>query len=79
MKTCQFCKCGLELIPKPVPGAIHYPRRLECPACGWDFKYGQSYLAEGDEHDRPNDYLTEVASPADRVFDDENEVVDAVY
>ena len=32
-KRCE--KCGAALILKPVPGAKHFPRRLECPTHGW--------------------------------------------
>jgi hypothetical protein len=28
-------KCGARLIAKPVPGAMQFPRRLECPEHGW--------------------------------------------
>jgi hypothetical protein len=28
-------KCGVELVAKPVPGAKHFPQRLECPEHGW--------------------------------------------
>jgi hypothetical protein len=31
--TCP--KCGKALVLKPVPGAIQFPRRLECPEHGW--------------------------------------------
>lgn len=28
-------KCNAPLVPKPVPGAVKYPQRLECPVHGW--------------------------------------------
>jgi hypothetical protein len=28
-------KCGAELVLKPVPGAVKFPQRLECPEHGW--------------------------------------------
>jgi hypothetical protein len=28
-------KCNAKLVPKPVPGAIRFPQRLECPEHGW--------------------------------------------
>jgi hypothetical protein len=32
----QTClKCGAMLVLKPVPGAKHFPLRLECPEHGW--------------------------------------------
>jgi hypothetical protein len=31
--ACLVCSSTLE--PKPVPGAIHFPRRLECPQHGY--------------------------------------------
>jgi hypothetical protein len=35
-KTLMTCpKCNAPLIPKPVPGALKYPQRLECPVHGW--------------------------------------------
>jgi len=33
MVTCPHC--GTLLQPKPVPGAVHFPRRLECPLHGY--------------------------------------------
>ncbi len=32
-QTCP--KCGAILVLKPVPGAKHFPLRLECPEHGW--------------------------------------------
>src|SRR5208283_4141246 len=31
--TCP--KCNAPLVPKPVPGALKFPQRLECPVHGW--------------------------------------------
>ena len=28
-------KCGATLVLRPVPGAIEFPLRLECPEHGW--------------------------------------------
>jgi hypothetical protein len=28
-------KCGAPLVLKPLPGAKHFPLRLECPEHGW--------------------------------------------
>jgi hypothetical protein len=28
-------KCGATLVLRPVPGAIKFPLRLECPEHGW--------------------------------------------
>jgi hypothetical protein len=33
LMTCP--KCNAPLVPKPVPGALKYPQRLECPVHGW--------------------------------------------
>jgi hypothetical protein len=35
-KTLPTCpKCGAALVLKPVPGALKFPQRLECPEHGW--------------------------------------------
>ena len=31
--TCP--KCNAPLVVKPVPGALKFPQRLECPVHGW--------------------------------------------
>jgi hypothetical protein len=31
--TCP--KCNAPLVLKPVPGALKFPQRLECPVHGW--------------------------------------------
>lgn len=64
MKTCA---CGLELVPEPVPGAVRYPRRLSCPACGYDANRPNK-MQEGEATETPNDYVREVASPADVIY-----------
>jgi hypothetical protein len=33
LMTCP--KCNAPLIVKPVPGALKFPQRLECPVHGW--------------------------------------------
>src|SRR5580704_12311440 len=33
LMTCP--KCNAPLVPKPVPGALKFPQRLECPVHGW--------------------------------------------
>lgn len=73
---CSFCKT--ELIPEPVPGAAHYPRRLVCPLHGYPRENPKSWIA-GTETEKPNDYLTEVASPADLIVNDEWEIVDSLF
>jgi ssDNA-binding Zn-finger/Zn-ribbon topoisomerase 1 len=36
MALCPHCpKCGVELVLKPVPGAVKFPQRLECPEHGY--------------------------------------------
>ena len=33
--TTQCSECGVEMQPRPVPGATRFPRRLECPTHGY--------------------------------------------
>lgn len=72
------CKCGLEMILEPVPGAVQFPKRLSCPSHGYP-KERSTFLVAGTEQDKPNDYLTELASPADIIMEDEGDVVDSRY
>lgn len=58
--------CVLDL--RAVPGAIFFPRRFECPDHGYYLESrGKVVIPGSPEFDKPNDYTTEVASPADLV------------
>lgn len=54
--------CVLSLCP--VPGALRYPRRSLCEQHGYP-KENNKMAGGKPDQDRPNDYATEVASPAD--------------
>lgn len=51
------CYCGEELQPRPVPGALHYPKRLECPLHGYmqEKRSGFEVSPEA-EAEKPNRY-----------------------
>ena len=55
--------CVLSL--RPVPGALRYPRRSQCEQHGYAGERRSSLKTESSEADKPNHYLTEIASPAD--------------
>jgi len=56
-------KCELQL--RPVPGAIAWPRRLECVTHGYPGEKSQPSLSSVPEQEKRNNYIEEVASPAD--------------
>lgn len=60
-------ECGeaCELTLKPVPGAENWPRRLECRAHGYPAERRSSLVVGAFEHEKPNDYVSEIAAPAD--------------
>lgn len=57
--------CGLVL--RPVSGAAKWPRRIECPVHGYPAEKKSQLLVTGPDSDKPNDYISEIASPADLV------------
>lgn len=59
------CKEDCELILNPVPGAKSWPRRLVCERHGYPGEQAQPTLAAHPEAESPNDYVREIASPAD--------------
>lgn len=67
-KCTDFCILRLQ----PVPGASTFPRRLECPEHGYVHERRAELTALASDSDKPNDYVTEVASPADLVEIGEN-------
>lgn len=60
-------ECGeaCELTLKPVPGANLWPRRLECRAHGFPQERRTNTIAASPEREKPNDYVSEIAAPAD--------------
>jgi len=60
------CTDQCELKIEPVPGAKHYPRRTICPIHGWPREARSGFTSQSElDRDRPNDYVSEIASPAD--------------
>lgn len=76
MKTCE---CGQELQLQPVPGSVSFPRRLVCEIHGYNFKYPKTTIPDDLDFDKPNDYLTELCSPADLIFASPEEDPDSRY
>ena len=56
----EHCTFTLE----PVPGANQWPRRLSCKQHGYP-RERTTFTVGAPEPEKPNLYLTEVASPAD--------------
>ncbi len=72
--NCRIGGCGLELTPRPVQGAKNYPTRLECQTHGYagfvntrDNIHTDHVDLDDDVAEKPNDYVTEICSPADVV------------
>jgi hypothetical protein len=62
------CDDACNLVLRPVPGATNWPRRLECEQHGYPAEKRSSLFKNAPvESEKPNDYVTEVASPADLV------------
>ena len=61
----QECKETCRLMLEPVPGATHYPKRLVCAEHGYPGERRYKLVAGTPDPDKPNDYVSEVASPAD--------------
>ena len=61
------CTESCQLVLMPVPGAVSWPRRLECTSHGYPTEASRRIgsLSEHTDFDKPNDYVTEIASPAD--------------
>jgi hypothetical protein len=58
-------RCTLQLAP--VPGAERWPRRLICRLHGYPGERAQHLTASEPESDPPNNYIEEIAGPADLV------------
>jgi len=61
----QKCDDSCELFLEPVVGAVAWPRRLSCRAHGYPGERTYSDISSLSEQEKPNNYLSEVASPAD--------------
>jgi len=60
------CTDRCELSLRPVPGAKLWPRRLVCEQHGYPGEKRTSFsTSQSEDLDRPNDYVSEIASPAD--------------
>jgi len=55
--------CILEMCP--VPGAQHWPRRLECLEHGYPGEARSRLTNTSTDPEKPNNYVLETASPAD--------------
>lgn len=75
MKTCD---CGQTLVLEPVPGAKRYPMRAICPTHGYNFVQPKMTISDLPDAEKPNDYLSELCSPADLILSD-GEVDDSRY
>ena len=64
----KHCTKFCSFVLRPVPGAVAWPRRLECSIHGYPVEANRSEFSNEPEKDTPNDYVTEVASPADLVI-----------
>lgn len=59
--------CGEEckLVLEPVPGATRWPKRIICTLHGYPGERRSSLVVGAFELEKPNDYVTEIAAPAD--------------
>lgn len=73
------CHCGRAMVIEVVPGAKNYPRRLACPEHGYYIEKRSGLKASTIDADRPNDYLNEIASPADVLEISQGEAIDSAY
>ena len=60
-KCTDLCELTLE----PVPGSVQWPRRLVCKNHGYPTERNQAAISSESEQEKPNNYILEVASPAD--------------
>lgn len=66
------CSRDCILVLNPVPGANSWPRRLECETHGYPGEKRSNFASPSSDVDKPNDYVTEIASPADLVEQGDN-------
>jgi len=59
------CNEDCLYVLKPVPGSEKYPRRWECREHGYPTERHSAFITSQSELERPNDYVSEIASPAD--------------
>jgi len=61
----QKCTDSCELILEAVPGSIRWPRRLICELHGYPNERNNIAISPDSEQEKPNNYVEEIASPAD--------------
>ena len=59
------CTEDCKLVLEPVPGAQAWPRRLVCANHGYPQERRANMIPTRPDTDHPNNYIEEVASPAD--------------
>jgi hypothetical protein len=59
------CTDDCKLILEPVPGANQWPRRLVCERHGYPQERRTNLAASAPDQEKPNNYIEEIASPAD--------------
>jgi hypothetical protein len=78
MKYTPDCNDDCTFMLEPVPGANQWPRRISCKIHGYPSEHRSKFTAGAPEPDKPNLYLTEVASPAD-VFERTDGHIESQY
>jgi len=59
------CECGAPFTLEPVPGAQQFPKRKICTVHGYPSEKHSAFITSQSELEKQNDYVTEIASPAD--------------
>jgi hypothetical protein len=74
-------KCVLDcnLVLRPVPGAQNWPKRLECETHGYPEEKRSALFDSKPDGDPPNDYLNEIAPPAELIQNGDGDVVSSQY
>jgi hypothetical protein len=73
------CNLDCNLVLEPVPGAAKWPRRLVCEQHGYPNEKRSGLLNTKPEADPPNDYLNEIAPPAELIQNGEGEIISSQY
>ena len=59
------CTEDCRMVLEPVPGAERWPRRIVCETHGYPTERRTNLGLTPPDADPPNDYVSEIASPAD--------------
>ena len=73
------CSESCNLVLRPVPGANQWPRRIICERHGYPGEKRSKFVTNPTDPETPNDYLHEIAPPAELIQNGDGDIVSSQY